>query len=97
MSAATISGETKFEKAAHVVVRAQRDEFLFYNSRTDELHLIPPTGEFVYGLCDGVKTVAEIIRAIAASVNAEELRVTERVTGFLQALENRGLVELVDV
>ena len=42
--------QTRFSQASHVVVRPQRSEFLFYNSRTDELHLIPPTGKHVYAM-----------------------------------------------
>ena len=70
------------------VVREQRDEYLVYNSRTDELHLISPMGRYLYMLCDGLRTVAEIQALVQPAAGAA-------VSEFLAKLAARGLVEPV--
>ena len=70
------------------VVRAQREEYLVYNSRTDELHLISPLGHYLYLLCDGLRTVAEIQELLEPDTGAA-------APDYLAKLLARGLVEPV--
>jgi len=67
------------------VLRPQVGEFLVYNSRTDELHLIGPLGHYLYLLCDGLRTVADIQRLVPG----------HDVAGFLADLVDRGVLEPV--
>lgn len=67
------------------VLRQQVGEYLVYNSRTDELHLISPLGHYLYLLCDGLRTVAEI----------QQLVPGDDVAGFLADLVARGMLEPV--
>lgn len=71
------------------VVREQRDEYLVYNSRTDELHLLSPLGRYLYVLCDGLRGVAEIQAMLGPDAAAA-------VPGFLAKLVARGVLEVVD-
>jgi hypothetical protein len=91
-----ITDNTVFDRTEWVVVRPQKGNYLFYNSRTDELHLIPPTGHAVYELCDGLRTVAQINNQLSEGIDAEPSQFRDRLTEFLGALERRGLVERAD-
>ena len=91
-----IANETIFDRTTWVVVRPQKGSYLFYNSRTDELHLIPPTGHAIYELCDGLSTVDDIRDRVSKALDAEPAVLRERLKGFLGALEARGLVERAD-
>lgn len=42
------------------VLREQPSEYVAYNSRTDELHLLTPSARYAYLLCDGLNTVRDI-------------------------------------
>lgn len=92
----TASADAFFQRPAWVVVRPQKGEYLFYNSRTDELHLIPPTGHAVVALCDGLRSVRDISIELSGAVDADLPLIELRVSGFLESLEARGLVERVD-
>lgn len=84
---------TVFRPAPNVVVRRQRGQFLFYNSRTDELHLVPSDGYDVFCRCDGTRTVEEIIRELSPLFDASQSDVDSGVHQFLGALESRGILE----
>ncbi len=92
-----IANETIFDRTPWVIVRPQKGNYLFYNSRTDELHLIPPTGHAIYELCDGLSTVDDIRNHVSDALGAEPSILRERLITFLEALEARGLVERADV
>lgn len=91
-----IASETILDRTPWVVVRPQKDNYLFYNSRTDELHLIPPTGHAIYELCDGLRTFDEIRNHVSQALDVESSILRERLTNFLGDLEARGLVERAD-
>jgi hypothetical protein len=80
------SGSAYPEQTIHCVVRKQAHEYLIYNSRTDELHLLPATGYFVYQLCDGLRTVEEIETELAASLDSIPGAVHEALVRFLADL-----------
>ncbi|MCB1496069.1 MAG: PqqD family protein [Bauldia sp.] len=88
-----VTGATIFEAAKWVVIRPQKGDYLFYNSHTDELHLIPPTGHAVFSRCDGIKTIDEITEDLAPSFKAQPDEVRGRLLQFLGELETRGLLE----
>lgn len=73
------------------IVREQERGHLLYNPRTDELHLLQPTGYYIYRLCDGLRTVAEVAQELARATGGTE--VTGPTAHFLAALVERGLLE----
>jgi hypothetical protein len=83
-----INPDTVLSPTTWCVVREQRAEYLVYNSRTDELHLISPMGRYLYLLCDGLRTVAEIQALLPQAAGAA-------IPEFLAGLVTRGLVEPV--
>lgn len=75
------------------VVRQQEDCYLVYNTRTDELHLIPPLGFYVYQLCDGLHSAQDLERDLSAlgrptTPDAGHLR------PFLEELFERGIIDV---
>lgn len=50
-----------------IVVRKDRDnQYLIYNSHTDELHLLKPLAHEIFALCDGTRPVSEILSHLTA-------------------------------
>src|SRR6266545_4976859 len=78
----------------HCTVRAQREQHLVYNSRSDELHLIPPTGIYVYELCDGLATVGDIEAALALATGRDSGEIRPDLTRYLSMLIARGLLAI---
>ena len=74
------------------VVREQEEQFLVYNSRTDELHLLPPTGFYAYQLCNGWSTVGEIEDALAIEIRREPTVLGDRLREFFGMLVARGIL-----
>ncbi len=75
-------------------VRPQRDHYLIYNARTDELHLVPPSGNYVYELCNGIATIADIERALVQATGRSLAIVRHQLTEFLAMLVDRGLLAI---
>ncbi|MDD3448070.1 MAG: PqqD family peptide modification chaperone [Gammaproteobacteria bacterium] len=73
-------------------VREQEEQYLVYNAATDELHLIPPAGRYLYELCDGLATVGEIAAAVAGIAEARTGEAEGSVVAFLQQLVDRGVL-----
>ena len=75
--------------SADVIVRPDAAGFLLFQVRTDEMHLVPPSGHAIWSLCDGSRTVGELV----AEVSPESPRSPE-ILEFLAALVSRSLVEV---
>lgn len=88
-----VTGKSVFEQPAWVVVRPQKGRYLFYNSRTDEMHLIPPTGHAAYCLCDGINNVDDVATSLSPAIGVTPSTLRIRLEKFLAELELRGLVE----
>lgn len=93
VSIARLTLGTILEPTPWCVVRKQNPDHLFYNSRTDELHLVPPAGFMVYGLCDGRRTVAEIESEVAEAMGEDTRSVRGPLLEFLERLVARGVLE----
>lgn len=76
------------------IAREQKGGFLFYNSRTDELHLVPPTGHYVYQLCDGLRTIGDIESILSQALQNPSHEVREALQAFLSCLVARGVLEI---
>lgn len=75
------------------VVRKQKQQYLIYNSRTDEMHLVPPSGFYVYQLCDGLRNVENICRHLTAAMEESHEVVRAKLDDFLNMLLTRGVLE----
>jgi Coenzyme PQQ synthesis protein D (PqqD) len=78
------------------VARRQSSAYLFYNSRTDEMHLVPPTGFYVFQLCDGCNSVGDIESILGCNLGVDPKDLTTAVRNFLGDLVDRGILELAN-
>jgi hypothetical protein len=88
---AVLAQSAVLEPTAWCVCRPHGDDYLVYNSRTDEMYVISPLGFYLYRLCNGVHCVGEIQAWLA---DAEHDPAT--VDAFLSELRDRGVVEVID-
>ena len=80
MTVAPVTRDTVLQSTSWCVVRPQKDQHLVYNSRTDEMHLVPETGFLVYQLCDGLRTIGEIERSLANTLDDDEETIHEEAS-----------------
>ncbi|TGQ72913.1 MULTISPECIES: PqqD family protein [unclassified Mesorhizobium] len=90
-----VEPDTVLQPTEWCVARPRKDGHLFYNSRTDEMHLVPPTGVLVFHLCDGLRSVNEIEDELAGALDSDRVAVHGALTEFLDKLVTRGIVEPV--
>lgn len=76
-----------------VAVRQEGSSALLHHARTDELHVVGPTGGYVLLLCDGVRTVEEVTDVLGSSITENPELVRSRVQEFLAAMIERGILE----
>jgi len=93
-TAHALSPTTVLVHTAHCTVRAQRDQHLVYNSRSDELHLIPPIGIYVYELCDGLATIGDMEDALTRATGRQPGEVRHDLTRYLSMLIARGILAI---
>lgn len=91
-AARPVTTDSVLTHARECTVREQEEQYLVYNATTDELHLIPPTGRYLYELCDGLATVGEIAAAVAGIAEARTGEAERSVVAFLQQLVDRGIL-----
>lgn len=89
-----VSALTVLRPTPWCVTREQQDRFLVYNVKTDEMHLIPPTGYYVYQLCDGLRSVGQLEQELALTIAAPDDEVSWRVRQFLEQLLTRGILTI---
>ena len=58
--------------------------------------MLNPTGHAIVSLCDGQATVSELISALAARYQESSEIISAEVTGYLDRLRERNLLELVE-
>jgi coenzyme PQQ synthesis protein D (PqqD) len=93
---AELAGNVILQPTPWCTIREQEERYLVYNSRTDELHLVPPTGFYVFSLCDGLNTVDEIQTRLEKVLAGDSAPLRPRLQAFLAGLLERGILEVAD-
>ena len=89
----TLTDETVLTAAPDCVVRELADGgYLFYSAMTDELHLVPWTGFYIFQLCDGLRPVQEIEQLLEDAFDEQGDHVRTAITTFLARLVDRRLL-----
>lgn len=66
--------------------------YLLYNPRTDQLHLVDEHGKRVFDLCDG-RSIDDVVREGCALIGGDTSpSASQQVLDFLCALKKRDLV-----
>jgi hypothetical protein len=66
--------------------------YLFYSPATDELHLVPWTGHYIFQLCDGLRSLAEIEQLVEDAFGEDRNRVHTAIATFVEGLVERRLL-----
>lgn len=94
MGVPMLTASTVLKATPWCVVREQEERYLVHNSRTDELHLLPPTAFYVYGLCNGWRSFEEIEGELRARMREEPGLLLDGLRKLCAMLLERGLVEI---
>lgn len=89
-----ITHHTFLQPTAWCTIRPQKEGYVFYNARTDELHLISETGFAIYQRCNGLYSVGEITEDLGGSDAQLTPSSAESLHSFLEQLLVRGIVEV---
>lgn len=78
-----------------VIQRRERDGVLLFQVHTDEMFYISPDAFRLFRMCDGTRTVGEIVEHVEA-VRGQEVTNDEKdgIVHFFNELARRSLVEL---
>ncbi|HKQ61884.1 MAG TPA: PqqD family protein [Candidatus Polarisedimenticolaceae bacterium] len=68
------------------------DEYLFYDSRTDKVHVLNETARQLYLLCDGTRSVGEVVREFAATYRIDERTAQEDACAAIEQLLELGVL-----
>jgi hypothetical protein len=79
----------------HCSVRAQEKQVVIYNSKTDELHLVPLPAFYIVQLCDGLNSVAKLEQYCSEASGSEILCLQPELGAFLSKLIERGVLSEV--
>jgi hypothetical protein len=71
-------------------------ETLLFNPETGEIKVANPTAFFIWQLCDGTRTKADVLRALEEEFEGVDRDVLEKdLDTFIQDLENQGLMSYI--
>jgi len=86
--------ERVVELASGFVLEPVDDEFTVYHpTETTTLHL-NQTGALLWQMCDGRRTVAEIVDLLAEAYPHQRQEIAAQVADFVEALVERGVARL---
>lgn len=88
-----LKNHTLLSPTSFCTVRNQDDYYLFYNCRTDELHLLSSTGLYVYQLCDGATTLGDIEERMSKMLQVDREILRPRLHNFVEQLLSRRILE----
>ena len=85
---------TKPIRESGITVKDMGEETFLYSADEEAIHILNPTAQLIWELCDGEHTVADMERAIRASFAvADEHDVTEDIQRTLDIFADKGLLQ----
>lgn len=85
------------KRAENVRTRKQDGEEAVFNILTADYFILNETGAFIWGLCDGNHTIAEIVEKMKEQFEdlPPEEKVMEEIHNLIKKLQEKELVEVV--
>ena len=80
--------------AANQGSRDLGDEYLFYDSQGDQVHVLNGSAREIFLLCDGTRTVEEIAEAFSAAYEADAGAARKDADRIIRQLADLGLLSL---
>ena len=78
----------------HLTGRDLKDEYVLLGHTGDRLHVLNDTAREIFLLCDGRRTIREIVRAMTERFEVTEEQATEDVRATLSEFVALGIVTL---
>ncbi len=88
-----LSRETVLIRTPYCTVREQEEQYLIYNTKTDEMYLVPKTGAYLYELCDGLATIGDIEDTFFRVLKDDRSVLNAQLMDFFEKLVKRGILE----
>jgi coenzyme PQQ synthesis protein D (PqqD) len=90
---------TRFSKSDKGLCRKEFDNFIIYNTYTSTPYIMNETSHFIWELCDGTRTLDEIVGRFRGEYSFEqapelEAQLSTLVSEHLTLLSKIGFVEL---
>lgn len=76
----------------HVVAKQGDNELLLLNARTGHYYTLDDVGSTVWNLCDGSRTVSQVVAAIVEEFDAPAATIEADVLALLRDLTDEQLV-----
>jgi hypothetical protein len=73
------------------------DDVLLFNPDTGKIKVANPTAFFIWQLCDGTRTRADVLQALERAFDTVDRQVlAQDLDAFVEDLENQGLISYVE-
>src|SRR6185295_14943812 len=87
-----IRDDARPARTGDVHLRDLGGEQVLYHPASHEVVVLNETAAFIYGLCDGTRSVAELLQTLQRRYDAPEERLRSDLIGVLRDLRGRQLV-----
>jgi coenzyme PQQ biosynthesis protein PqqD len=84
--------ESHPQRKAQVIAQKASNDFLLFNMRDGNYYSLNEVGCKIWELCDGTRTVAQLIAALATEYDAPAEILTSDVLELLEELQNGKLI-----
>jgi hypothetical protein len=86
--------ETVLRPSEAVKYRDLGDEFLFYDSRGDRLHVLNTSARAIFLLCDGTRTLEQVVDAFASQYEIDDGTARTDTQQIIDELMKLGILDL---
>ena len=76
-----------------ILTRRIGDEWMLYNSEKGDIHVINSTAEFVWRMCDGSRSISEIIHQVRDDYElSDEINIKKDIEDIIQIFWELGVL-----
>lgn len=93
----TLSRKTVLAHTSYCTVREQEEQHLIYNTKTDEMYLVPKIGIYLYELCDGLATIGDIEDMFFCVLKDDRFVLNAQLIDFFEKLVKREILKIAYV
>lgn len=91
-----INSETRVRQADSITTQDLGDEVMLYDAGRENVHILNPTAQKIWKLCDGRHTVGEMADIISREFSDVALgEITDDIAGILTELHSKHLVAVI--
>jgi len=87
-----ITHQSRPKRMEQVIAQKATDDWLLFNVRDGNYYSLNDIGGRIWELCDGTRTVSQLVAAIAAEYNAPTEIIEKDIAELLEGLQNGKLI-----